>query len=51
MSPDPPEVVPHERYWVIAESELHAALLRVADGDDPGIVLLELEANSTGETP
>lgn len=35
-----------DRWWVIAESELRQALQRVADGDDPAIVLLELVANS-----
>lgn len=33
-------------WWVISGDELHAALHRVADGDDPDIAYAELYANS-----
>lgn len=36
-----------ERWWVIAETDLHAALRRVANGDDPDIAMAELVANSS----
>ena len=38
-----------ERHWVIAESELLAALRR-AQNEDPDLVLVELLANSETET-
>ena len=38
-----------ERWWVIHEAELRAALERAHGGDDPGIVLLELTANAASE--
>ena len=38
-----------ERWWVIAESELLAALRRVADGDDPDLAMAELLANSEAD--
>lgn len=38
------------RWWVIREEVLHAALVRAQNGDDAGIVLLELTANADVET-
>lgn len=35
-----------DNWWVIAESELLAALRRAADGQDADIVMAELLANS-----
>lgn len=35
-----------ERWWVLSEAELHAALLKAHHGDDADMVLLELTANS-----
>lgn len=39
----------NERWWVIAESELLAALRRVAQGHDPDLTMAELLANSSVE--
>lgn len=36
-------------WWVINSTELLSALKRVADGDDPDIVYVELYANATTE--
>lgn len=38
-----------DAYWVIYGQELFDALTRVADGDDPEIVFIELYANSERE--
>jgi hypothetical protein len=38
-----------DRWWVIHEDELSNAIQRAADGDDPGVVMLELVANSERE--
>lgn len=35
-----------ERWWVIENSQLIAALRRVAEGENSGIVYIELVANS-----
>lgn len=37
------------RWWVIQETELHAALMRAHHGDDADMVLLELTANTATE--
>jgi len=42
---------PSEQWWTINGAELLAALGRAHDGDDPGVVYLELLVNSTTETP
>jgi hypothetical protein len=38
-----------KRYWVIEESELASKLRRVANGESPDVVLLEMYANSDTE--
>lgn len=38
-----------ERWWVIHEEELKAAISRAHDGEDPDLVMLELTANSRRE--
>lgn len=46
------ETLPAPRWWAIREDELLRALCKTADGDDPGVVLTELFANSeTREVP
>jgi hypothetical protein len=37
------------RWWVIHQAELLAALRQVEGGDSPDVVMLELEANSDVE--
>ena len=39
----------NKRYWVLEESELLAKLRRVANGEPPDVVLLEMYANSDTE--
>lgn len=38
-----------DQWWCINGAELMAALTRAHDGDEPGVVYLELIANSTTE--
>lgn len=40
-----------DRWWVIHEDELLAALRRVADGDHPDAAMTELLANAEEGTP
>lgn len=51
--PDPDSVCrqPDEQWWCINGAEILAALERAHTGDDPGIVYLELIANSDIESP
>ncbi len=37
------------KWWVVEEGELHAALTRAFQGEDVDIVLLEMIANSRSE--
>lgn len=39
-----------ERWWVISDLAMKAALQRCADGDDPSVVMLEQFANSGDPT-
>lgn len=38
-----------DRWWVIHESELHAAMMRAQHGEDADMLLLELTANADTE--
>lgn len=38
-----------DRWWVISEPELHAALMRAQHGEDADMLLLELTANAYTE--
>ncbi len=42
---------PAEQWWTLNGAELLDALWRAHDGDDPGVVYVELYANSDMERP